>query len=201
MTATPHVTVAVEGDLDERVALRLVEEAGGAVSRVHGKRGKPWLQRQIGGYRNAARYAPWLVLVDLDRDLCAPGLRRDWGVDPGTGNLCFRVAVRSIESWLLADSERLASFLGIARRYIPREPDAVPDAKRALIEAAARSRRKTIRDALVPLGSARIGPLYTGTLVRFVDQSWNPVAAAATSPSLAACRTRLAELLGRLAPG
>lgn len=195
-----YVTVGVEGELDERVAMRLVEEAGGSVYQVHGKRGKPWLRRQIGGYRNAARRARWFVLVDLDRDACAPGLRADWVLGGDVETLCFRVAVRSVESWLLADRVRLASFLGIARASIPHEPDGIPDPKRALIGAAARSTRRHVRDALVPRGRARVGPLYTGTLGLFVDEAWDPEDAAAASPSLAACRTRLAELVSRETP-
>ena len=198
--AARQVTIAVEGDLDERVAMRLVAEAGGTIAQVHGKRGKQWLRRQIGGYRNAAQHARWLVLVDLDRDVCAPRLRNDWGLGGDTRGLCFRVAVQSVESWLLADRVRLASFLGVPRANIPRQPDGVPDAKQVLIRAAAQSRRRSVRDALRPLGSASVGPLYTGTLSRFVDETWNPVDAAMVSPSLAACRMRLAELVSRVTP-
>ena len=200
MPEPPHVTVAVEGDLDERVAVRLVEEAGGGVSLVYGRRGKQWLQRQIGGYRHASRRARWFVLVDLDRDPCAPQLRTDWGVAAVSLHLCFRVAVRSVESWLLADREGLAGFLGVGHERLPTAPDATPDPKRTLIEAARRSRRKTIRDAVIPLPGAAVGPLYTPTLSRFVDEEWNPAVAAERSPSLASCRIRLAELLQRQFP-
>jgi hypothetical protein len=195
-----NITIAVEGDLDERIAVRLVEEAGGVVHLVHGKLGKPWLQKQIGGYRHAARHARWFVLVDLDRDSCAPALRDEWGVDGGVKGLCFRVAVRSVESWLLADRERLARFLGVARTRIPLDPDGLSDAKQTLINAARRSTRGTIRDAIVPGPNARVGRLYTSTLGRFVDEHWDPVRAAESSPSLARCRTRLAELIARPTP-
>ena len=94
--------VAVEGDLDERNARRLVAEAGGEVVRVYRRRGKQGLRRQIGGYRLASRYAPWLVLVDLDEEGCPPRLREDWGAGEDQRGLCFRVAVRAAESWLLA---------------------------------------------------------------------------------------------------
>ena len=200
MTTTPPVTIAVEGDLDEQVAVRLVEEAGGMTSHVYGKRGKPWLRAQIGGYRNAAQYSRWVVLVDLDRDECPPELRNEWGVNGGAEALCFRVAVPSIESWLLADRENIASFLGVARAHIPLHPDSEVDAKQALINVARRSRRGTIREAIVPRPTARVGPLYTSTLSQFVDERWDPARAAGASPSLARCRSRLAELVRRPMP-
>ena len=200
MTSAPLITIAVEGDLDERVATRLVEEAGGAIALIHGKRGKDWLRRQMGGYQNAARRARWFILVDLDRDRCPPSLRTDWRIDESVGSLCFRVAVPSTESWLLADRSRLANFLQIARSHLPVDPDRVRDAKRALMEAADHSRSRIIREAIVPRGTARTGPLYNPTLTQFVDEHWNPAAAAAASPSLARCRTRLTELVAAATP-
>ena len=195
MSAPLHVIVAVEGVLDERVALRLVTEAGAAMGPVYGRQGKQQLRKQIRGYRNAARHAPWFILVDLDRVGCPPLLRREWGVVDGQRGMCFRVAVQAVESWLLADREGLARFLGIARTNIPDRPDTIPDPKRALVDAARRTRRGNVRDAIVPRRGAREGPLYTATLGQFVDDQWDPAAAAERSPSLASCRRRLAEFL------
>lgn len=197
MPAQPQVNIAVEGNLDERIARRLVVEAGGDVAHVYGRRGKQWLRQQGGGYRNAARYAPWFVLVDLDRDECPPRLRRDWGAASDERGMCFRVAVRAVESWLLADRDGLAKFLGVARGALPDWPDATPNPKRTLIDAASRSRRGGVRDAIVPRPGARQGPLYTAALGQFADERWDPAAAAGRSPSLASCRRRLAELVGR----
>lgn len=201
MTSRPPVTIAVEGDLDERVAVRLVEDAGGVVSLVYGRRGRPWLRQRIRGYRNAARRTPWFVLVDLDADACAPRLRDEWGVEGSSGGLCFRVAVRSVESWLLADREQFAGFLGTPPARLPARPDEVSDAKQELINVARRSRRGTVRDAIVPGPAARVGPLYTSTLSQFVDERWDPTRAAEASPSLARCRIRLAELVRGAAGG
>lgn len=195
MPAQPQVTVAVEGDLDERIARRLVAEAGGDVARVYGRRGKEWLRQQIGGYRNASMRSPWFVLVDLDSGECPPRLREEWGIAADMRGMCFRVAVRAVESWLLADRDGLARLLGVARGGLPDRPDAAPDPKRALIDAARRSRRSRVRDAILPRPGARQGPLYTATLGRFADERWSPAAAAELSPSLASCRRRLSEFL------
>lgn len=167
------------------------------MARAHGRRGKQWLRQQIGGYRNASAHAAWFVLVDLDRDECPPQLRRNWGDADAARGLCFRVAVRAVESWLLADRDGLAKFLGVARGTLPDWPDATPDPKRVLIDAASRSRRGGVRDAIVPRPGARQGPLYAAELGRFVDERWDATAAAGRSPSLDRCRRRLAELIAR----
>ena len=35
---------------------------------MHGKKGKDGLLRNLDGYNRAARFSPWVVLVDLDHD-------------------------------------------------------------------------------------------------------------------------------------
>jgi hypothetical protein len=103
----PIVTGAVEGDLDEAVLRRILADYGITLGLVHGRRGKAFLLQCLNGYNNAAKFAPWVVLVDLDRDcVCATSCVRQWLNNPAP-QMCFRIAVRSIEAWLLADRERL----------------------------------------------------------------------------------------------
>lgn len=138
------VTAGVEGLVDEAVIRRLAGHAGIEVGPVHGKSGKAHLRQRIAGYNNAARIGPWVVLVDLNREAeCAPPLRDAWLRQPAP-MMCFRVAVRGVESWLLADRGRLARFLRVPISRIPTAPDSIEDPKRAVIELAARSRRRDI---------------------------------------------------------
>jgi hypothetical protein len=103
---------------------------------VYGRKGKRFLLQSINGYNNAARYAPWIVLVDLDRDCdCAPPCVQKWLATP-SARMCFRVAVRAIEAWLLADRERLAQLLGVSVAWLPTNPDYLEDPKRELIDLA-----------------------------------------------------------------
>jgi hypothetical protein len=113
--------------------------------------------------------------------------------------MCFRIAVRAIEAWLLADRERLATLLGVATNLLPGNPDEVGNPKTALVDLARRSRRRAIRDELVPrAGSGRaVGPLYTSRMIEFVEDTaagWRPEQAARQSDSLARCITRLRAL-------
>jgi hypothetical protein len=140
----------------------------------------------IRGFNNAAKGTPFLVLTDLDRILCAPELIRKWLREPLHPNLIFRVAVREVETWLLADGAGLAKFLGIGRILVPGDVDKVDNPKECLIDLARRSPRRDLRQDIVPPpGSTRkIGPNYNGRLISFVKGRWDLSAATLSSPSL-----------------
>ncbi|RLF63060.1 MAG: hypothetical protein DRN33_04790, partial [Thermoplasmata archaeon] len=115
------INAAVEGIVDEAVVKRMIDFVGGTPGRVFGKEGKPLLRKKIEGYNNAARRSPWVVLVDLDHDEeCAPLLRNEWLPQPAS-KMCFRIAVREVEAWLLADRKGIASFLGVSQSAVPRD--------------------------------------------------------------------------------
>ena len=119
--ATVTISAAVEGSLDEAVVSRLIRNVGGLPGTVYGKNGKPYLRNRISGYNNAARHAPWVVLVDLDaEDVCAPPVRTAWLPDPAP-QMCLRFAVQAVEAWLMADTERVAAFIGVARSRVPQD--------------------------------------------------------------------------------
>ena len=172
----PIIFAAVEGIVDEAVACRLISHAGAVPGYVYGKKGKSFLRRGIKGYNNSAKRALWFVLVDLDHDAdCAPPLCSDWLPNKAPG-LCFRVAVRAVEAWLLADTERLAKFLGVAPSKMPADPEALDNPKAVMIDLARGSRRRDIREEMVPRpGSGRrVGPAYASRLIEFASKHWRP---------------------------
>jgi hypothetical protein len=196
MPAACVVRGAVEGIVDEAVFRRLMGFVRAEPGPVFGKAGKANLLKGLRGYNEAARFAPWLVIVDLDDDAeCAPPFLTTHMAAPATG-MCFRVAVREVESWILADRERLASFLRIDPLKVPHQPDTLPNPKQALVNLARRSRDAEIRVDLVPrTGSGRSeGPAYSSRLIEFVSDArhgWRPAAALRGSDSLARCVRRL----------
>jgi hypothetical protein len=135
-----------------------------------------------------------LLLTDLDTYPCAGELIADWlrGVELQPGFL-FRVAVREVEAWLLADREGIAGFLAIPVRSVPDWPEALPDPKASLIHLASTSRRREVRERLVaPRGSsAQIGREYNDCLSEFVFRDWNYARATERAPSLARAGERL----------
>lgn len=191
------IAAAVEGLVDEAVVRRLTAHVGAALGDVHGRRGKAYMRERIAGFNNAARHAPWFILVDLDGDAdCAPPLRTAWLPNPSP-RLCFRIAVREVEAWLLADGERLADFLRISRARIPSDPERLASPKAQMVTLARNSRRRDIREDMIPRpGSGRgEGPAYASRLIEFVTTHWRPDEAARHSDSL----RRAIDCLRRLA--
>lgn len=62
------VNIVVEGRTDEFVARRLLELVGLVVGTVYGLNGKADILMRLSRYNQAARFAPWFVLVDLDNN-------------------------------------------------------------------------------------------------------------------------------------
>ena len=151
-----------------------------------GRKGFGYLKKNISQFNKSAIGIPILVLTDLDRGECAPLLIADWLKHPKHNNLIFRVAVREIESWLLADRHSIAKFLGIRAIDIPLNPDEIIDPKAVLINLAAKSRNRNVRSAIVPAqgSTAKIGPDYNGILSSFTQTDWCVNRAIKYSPSL-----------------
>lgn len=188
--------VAVEGDTDIPFAEKLLADAGLGALRFLDCGGKDRLDRDAPAYNAAARGAPWFVLRDLDHDAaCAPDFLAGSGLEPNEW-MCFRIAVREIESWLLADHEAVASFFRVRASRIPPSPDAEADPTEALVNLSRTSRRARVRKAMVPSrgGHAAVGPLYEATIIEFARDHWSVERASLRSPSLAAARRALKRL-------
>lgn len=194
------VTCAVEGATDEPVARRLLDEAGllpGSFVRRSG--GKTRIDPDLPGWNESAAQLPWLVIRDLDhddRDCCVPELRvRLLGNATAEVGMCFRLAVRAVEAWLLADREGFAEYFQV-RRVLPREPDELSDPKTELVNLCRRSRIRDIREGIPPRqGSGRkIGPEYVAIVGDYCRRVWSPERACVRSPSLERARRDLGRL-------
>jgi hypothetical protein len=166
------------------------------VGAIYGRKGKAHLLDRAPTYNKAAHFAPWFVLVDLDMDEQCPSqavLR--WLAYPANG-MRFRVAVRSVEAWLMADRESIASFLAVNTSKIPQHPDLDSNPKQTLINIARMSRSKSIREDLVPRqgSGAKVGPLYLARLTDFTVRQWDPAEGEKHSQSLQRCIRALSTL-------
>lgn len=196
------ISGAVEGLVDEAVLRRLILDSGAIPGAVYGKRGKDRLVQQVSAYHHAARISPWVVLMDLDNDAdCAAGLRNRLlpGEEPPP-SLCLRIAVRTIEAWLLADRERFSDFFAVGLSKVPSSPESLADPKRTIVELARSSRRKEIRSDLVPRAESGrpVGPAYTSRMIEYVESTekgWRPVVAAKEAESLRRCLKCLQRLI------
>lgn len=200
MAGGGFVTAAVEGDVDEAVLRRVLKHVGLELGIVYGREGKQKLLQRLRGYNNAARFSPWVVFADLNGDCpCAPTCVTQWLPAPSR-YMCFRVAVRAVEAWLLADRERIARALAVGLRRIPGDPDAIPNPKAELVDLARHSSSRAVREQMVPReGSGRsVGALYATRLIQFIgdeEGGWRPDQAAVRSDSFGRCLNRLRLLV------
>jgi len=202
MTPPLFLTAAVEGLPDEVALRKLCKEVGAEIGNVYGRTGKQFVLARLSGYNNSARYRHWAVLVDLDNDYpCAGAALPNWLSDPAF-LMCFRIAVRELESWLLADRERISEFLRIRADLVTENPDELRDPKLVLIELARQSRSRAIREDMVPDSAAgqSVGPAYTSRIIEFIETNWRPEVAAQRSPSLQRCMAALRVLITRPYP-
>lgn len=178
--------LVVEDELSEAVLRQLLSECGFVDGYCYRKGGYGYIKKHIGKFNQAAAQTPYFVLTDLDRYSCASELKLDWLPVSQHQNLLFRVAVREVESWVLADRAGFARFLGISFTRIPSRTDDIEKPKEFLIDLAKHARNRQLRDALIPKpdGTAKVGPDYNGRLSDFVFTEWNIQTAATHSNSL-----------------
>lgn len=190
-----NLLLAAEDDLSVAVMRRLIKASGRdfLIARTINARGYGRLKADMGKYQTASHVLPHVILTDLDRYPCPPALLEDWGVTTLPSRMLFRVAVREVEAWLLADREGIAGFLSVAKNKVPQDPEAEADPKRTLINLARKSRKRRLAAEIVPeIGSsAPIGPLYNARLSEFVSAFWNVETARTSSPSLDRALNRL----------
>lgn len=177
MTNPIPVNLAVEDDLSESVLRVMLRQSPRryAVGTCYARGGFGYLRKTIHGFNNAAKGTPFLILTDLDIAKCPPALIQEWLRQPRHPNLLLRVAVREVESWLLADRGAFAKYLGISAHILPNDSDSISDPKEFLIGLARKSPYAALRkDIVPPKGSKREqGPDYNGRLSWFVWNRWN----------------------------
>lgn len=191
--------IAAEDELSCAVMQRLIEASGRQflASRILNTRGNDQLKKSMAKFKAASSVVPHIVLADLDRHPCPPALIEQWQANVLPPSMLFRVAVREVEAWLLADRQGLAQFLNIAINKLPHEPEAEADPKRTLINLARKSRKRRLAQELVPAtgSAARIGPLYNARMREFVCNTWNVQRACDIAPSLARTVSRISTFL------
>lgn len=198
MTET-RILLAVEDELSAAVMQRLVAavDRGFVIARIINARGNARLRADVEKFRTACHVLPHVVLTDLDRIPCPPELLKKWGALNLPPRLLIRIAVREVESWLLADRSGIADFLAVATIKIPAEPEREVDPKQTLINLARRSRRRRLTQELTPEPGSpnQIGPLYNARLTEFVNNGWDVTRARANAPSLERTMKRLSTFL------
>ena len=187
------IDYAGEGITDAILARRLIAAVGAEPGTDYvtsqRARGKDALDRRLKGFVVAARHGKkLLVLRDLDAEPCPIALLQR--LMPETvARLCLRIAVRTAESWLMADRAGIAAELGVAISAIPRDPEAHPTPKRQLRELAEGARNRSARAAF-----ASSDQQAQAWVAEFIQTRWSPERARSHAPSLDRALLRLAAL-------
>ena len=109
----------IEDELSRAVAERLILECCPPdtgiqeLGKVYG--GFGYIRKNLPKFHSLAQMSPVLIITDLDRVTCAPLLRSNWLKsakisEPLPDKMLFCIAQTEIKSWLLADTEGIASF-------------------------------------------------------------------------------------------
>jgi hypothetical protein len=188
--------VAVEDALSESVVRKLIAviRPDLNISVVLGKRGRGYIQKKARDLNKTARSVPVFILADLDRPIPCPfDLINQWLPPFRAPALLVRIAVMEVESWVMAHREAFATHLGVPLHRIPPDTDAISKPKEFVVGLARMSKRRNIRDDLVPsLGStSAVGPAFNATLSHFATETWDPHAASKASSSLRRALDRL----------
>jgi hypothetical protein len=197
-----YVGLATEDELSEAVGKRLLAEIEQPIEAnlLFRKNGDGYLRSNIKKWCALALQQPVILITDLDKNPCPARLMDDWFVgDVRPTNLVFRVAVKEVEAWLLADHDAMRELIG-EKGKLPIQPDMLPDPKQHLLELARKANREVRQDLIKASGAvASQGIGYNARLADFVAKSWNPMRAANRSPSLQKAIVRLQELGQRFA--
>lgn len=181
------VNLVFEDELSEYVLSSLLGSFGNKyqiIHRYHG-RGSGYIKSKINAFNQASIITPFVVLTDLDKYDCPLEILNSWFDKPSQKNMIFRIAVREVEAWLLADIEGFSEFTGVSKSNFPDKPELEPDPKRTLITIIKRSGKRELRQDIIPLNdNASIGPYYNGRLMEFVLDYWDISRARKRSNSL-----------------
>lgn len=197
-----EIALATEDELSEEVGLRLSAEVGLPVGIRLRKGGNGYLRSRTPNFCQMSFHIPVILITDLDQMACPSELIAGWlRAQHHHIDMVFRVAVREIEAWVMADRDALASLFGVRANIIPRDPDSLDDAKAVLLQLAGRAPAALRRDLLPSKGAiTRQGLGYNYRLCEFIRTDWDPARAAASSTSLRRARERISELAERYPP-
>jgi len=183
------IGIATEDILSEAVVTKVINELRRdfTIKIKLRKRGFGYLKSNMKKFNKIAAQYPMIVVTDLDNKTCPVELRSDWITFSRNPKLIFRIAVRETESWLLADTEAICSFLNISPRLCPQSPDDLHDPKQALLKLVRRSKNRDIKHDILPSPKGTTSPVglgYNERMLSFVRSYWDLNRASSKSESL-----------------
>lgn len=136
------------------------------------------LKKKVEAFKNIAQIPDkaTLIVTDLDENKSVESLRQEWsGKINSPQNFLLLVAVKEIESWVLADIEAFSKWSGIPANKFPVNPDHEKDAKQILLNLVRKYANNETKRNLLPdkgVRSSRVGIAYNISLRNFVNDYW-----------------------------
>ena len=184
--------LVAEDQLSESIAKKIISQfTDYKVYCIHTRGGRGYIEKRLLEYNRSAKTLSFFVMVDLDQSLCAVDyIKAQFGRTAISQNMVFRVAVKEVESWILADQGGFSHYFEIPKQKMPHTPDQLPDPKQSLVGIIKKyCRNKTFRENIVPQpkSGALTGPGYNSALIPFIEKKWSVKQASQTSNSLNRC--------------
>jgi hypothetical protein len=188
VSETVFVNIVVEDVLSEVLLKKIIENSPGnlKVNRCFRKGGSGYIKKNLQGFNHGAGINPFIVLVDLDKIECPPSLIKKWITFEVNDGFIFRVAVREIESWIMADKVSFADYISVSSDKIPHDIETIEDPKEFLLNLLKGSKKKDLKDDMLPRkgSTSKLGPLYNDILIDFISNHWELKRAVKNSRSL-----------------
>lgn len=189
-----QISLVTEDELSEAIGIKLIKyflPPNIEITCLR-KGGFGYIKGKMKSWCSLSKLHPVFIITDLDRGSCPSALINDWlnGCSP-TDNLIFRVAVKEIESWLLADTLAIKALVG-PNAKLPQNIDELSDPKLYLLQLAKKASRQVRNDLVQTEGSVSSQGLgYNKRLAKMVNEHWCPHRASTKSDSLARAINRL----------
>lgn len=194
-----EVLYAVEGGTDVAVAERLIIHVGRRPRQVSSSGGSGDIDAKLERWCQPSNRMPMLILRDWDLvdGVACPSALLDKVAAGATrpANVAVRIVVRSIESWLMADTLAARKFFGTSQ--LSAEPELLTTPKRSLVEACRSSKLRRVRVGMVPRAGSGggAGADFALLIGEYAREHWDPVRAQANAPSLRRAIVRMNELV------
>ena len=188
--------IATEDELSKGVAEKLIQQyTNMSINLKLRQGGYGYLRTNLQKFYGIAKHTFFLLMTDLDKDPCPLSLIHDWHKSipiPASNNMIFRVVVREVEAWLLADHQAMGLFLNTTN--LPLDADVIKNPKDELLKLAQKAPKEIKKYLIAKKGSITsrgVGIGYNAILCDFVQKSWDPERAMEHSNSLKRCCNRL----------
>lgn len=185
-------TVLIYEDMGhELVLFKILDYLGVDMNYVKpfSKRGKDYIDHNISRY---AKMKPGRIIVlrDLDNDyVCAPELKKQkLGSNQGGSNFIFRIIVKEVEAWLIADKESALNFFKLNKSVLDSVvPEDMVHPKKELLEMIRKgnlkSKEKERFYIAKPDGTLQQAYSYNAAIGEYVEM-WSIDRARENAPSL-----------------